>query len=105
MMTDFPTVAAEPHFWIGYLAGALVEIYARTGDRVARDSLLAVEAVDGLSDRQRTRLRLRMVADRQFACEPDPSCGADEGYDTSDPKHPEWFSTHTDIWDNREKGQ
>ena len=27
-----------------------------------------------------------------------------EGVDRSDPKHPDWHSTHADIWDNREKG-
>lgn len=27
-----------------------------------------------------------------------------DGYDRSDPKHPQWRSVHADIWDNREKG-
>jgi hypothetical protein len=27
-----------------------------------------------------------------------------DGVDRSDPKHPEWHSTHADIWDAREKG-
>jgi hypothetical protein len=26
----------------------------------------------------------------------------DSGYDVNDPKHPEWHSTHADLWDLRE---
>ena len=32
-----------------------------------------------------------------FRCDPDES----GGYDTSDPKHPDYHSTHADIWDAR----
>ena len=104
-MTDFPAVSDDPHFWLGYLAGELTENYARTGDKGARDTLIQLEAAGGLSDRMRTRLRLRMQADLDrfsdaFVCNPDESCG----YDTSDPKHPDWHSVHADVWDNREKG-
>lgn len=34
-----------------------------------------------------------------FACVPDESCG----YDRSDPKHPDWHSTHADLWDSRDR--
>lgn len=40
----------------------------------------------------------RAEYDRVFACNPDES----GEYDTSDPKHPRYHSTHADIWDSRE---
>jgi hypothetical protein len=47
-----------------------------------------------------TNARVFAAEHRIFACDPDESVG----YDTNDPKHPNWFSTHVAIWDERERG-
>jgi hypothetical protein len=62
--------------------------------------------LDAFYDQVRSRigpyLRERDEARRTlpvaFACDPDES----DGYDLSDPKHPEFHSVHADIWDARD---
>ena len=43
------------------------------------------------------RAAAAMPASAVFRCNPNES----GGYDTSDPKHPDWHSIHADIWDAR----
>lgn len=79
----------------------------RDGDRIAvrlndpEQAYDAVRASIGPWLRERDAARYRAVA---FRCDPDESTGWSEraGYDTSDPKHPDFHSVHADLWDMRE---
>ena len=42
------------------------------------------------------------IPDWQMHNRPEAAGADDSGYATSDPKHPEYHSTHADIWDMRE---
>ncbi len=47
------------------------------------------------------------IAEREAARASMPAnwgrASGDDGYDLSDPKHPDFHSVHSDLWDNRDK--
>ena len=64
---------------------------------VAWDFAADVDATIGAWRREGEDVRATM---RQAAA----IAAAEGGYDRSDPKHPDWHSTHADVYDLRERG-
>lgn len=89
----------ELHLWLDEMpeempdGGIILNIHS-----VAVDLLAACEREIAPWHREGVKVLAEMKAAGAFACDPDES----GGYDTSDPKHPDWHSVHADIWDARE---
>jgi hypothetical protein len=64
---------------------------------ISRELLDVVQKEIGEYWAEGKRLAAEHQRERVFACNPD-----DDGYGPDDPKHPNWFSTHVAIWDERE---
>lgn len=59
----------------------------------------------GIYDRNHANDLALSAAEAQRSGGLDAHRADESGYETNNPKHPEFHSTHSDLWDNREKGE